>query len=63
MISAEGEVIPFSKSVFAEGNVEFWMTNIEKMMCKSLYDITKKALDTYPPTGLNRKEWFFHCGA
>jgi len=39
MISPEGEIVPFSKSVFAEGNVEHWMTNIEKMMCKSLYDI------------------------
>ena len=39
MISAEDEVVPFHKSVFAEGNVEHWMTNIEKMMCKSLYEL------------------------
>lgn len=63
MISAESEVVAFSKSVFAEGNVEIWMTNIEKMMCKSLYDITKKCLETYPPSGLNRRDWFFNYPA
>jgi len=49
--------------VFAEGNVEFWMTNIEKMMFKSLYDITSKSIEMYPETGLNRKDWFFATAA
>lgn len=44
MWSAELEYVPFSDSVFAEGNVEFWLLKIEKMMTKTLYDITLKAL-------------------
>lgn len=38
MWSAETEYVTFSESVFAEGNVEFWLMSIEKMMVKSLYD-------------------------
>lgn len=48
MISAESEYVPFSQSVFAQGPVEHWLTNIEKMMRKTLYDTTKKALAEYP---------------
>lgn len=44
MWSAEQEYVPFSESVFAEGNVEFWLSNIEKMMVKTLYDITKRSM-------------------
>lgn len=63
MQSPEDESVPFSKSVYAEGNVEHWMTNIERMMIKSLYDITAKSLSQYPESGLNRKEWFFNYPA
>eukprot|EP01022_Parablepharisma_sp_SALTPOND_P014052 TRINITY_DN188_c0_g2_i1.p1 TRINITY_DN188_c0_g2~~TRINITY_DN188_c0_g2_i1.p1 ORF type:complete len:4549 (-),score=684.34 TRINITY_DN188_c0_g2_i1:241-13887(-) len=59
MMSAEGEKVPFSDSVFAEGNVEFWMGSIEAMMRRSLKDSTCAALKEYPPDGLDRKEWFF----
>tara|TARA_B110000305_G_C18794891_1_gene340052 strand:- start:189 stop:356 length:168 start_codon:yes stop_codon:yes gene_type:complete len=38
MWSAENEYVPFSESVFARGPVEFWLSNIEKMMRKTLYD-------------------------
>ena len=48
MISAESEYVPFSQSVFVQGPVEHWLTNIEKMMRKTLYDTTKKALAEYP---------------
>lgn len=48
MWSGEQEYVAFSESVFAEGPVEFWLLNIEKMMVKSLYDITKRSLDEYP---------------
>jgi hypothetical protein len=44
MWSAELEQVNFSGIVKAEGNVEFWLGDIEKMMILSLYDITKKAL-------------------
>lgn len=54
MWSAELEYVPFSESVFAEGNVEFWLSNIEKMMCKTLYDITKRSMEEYPADPLER---------
>jgi hypothetical protein len=38
MRSSEGEVVRFSESVWAQGAVEYWLGNIEKMMIKSLYD-------------------------
>ena len=41
MISADGENVDFSSVVMAEGAVEFWLTDIEKMMVKSLYDKCK----------------------
>lgn len=63
MTSPEDEQVAFSRSVYAEGNVEHWMTNIETMMVKSLYDITFKCLNEYPETGLNRKVWFFNYPA
>lgn len=53
------EVIPFSKPVFAEGNVEHWLFRIQEMMVTSLYDITKRAFLEYPSNGLDRKEWLF----
>ena len=52
MWSAESEYVPFSESVYAEGNVEFWLMNIQKMMVKTLGDITAKALVEYPEDGL-----------
>ena len=38
MISAEKEYVEWSEPVYARGNVEFWLTNIEGMMRKTLYD-------------------------
>lgn len=63
MVSAENERVPFSDSVFAEGNVENWMGSIENMMRKSLRDLTKQAMKDYPPDGLDRKAWFFKLPA
>jgi len=57
MWSAEGEDVPFSESVFATGNVEYWLLNIEKMMVKSLYDSTKKAWKEYPEDPVARDKW------
>lgn len=34
------EIVPFSKSVMAEGNVEHWLFRIQEMMVQTLYDIT-----------------------
>ena len=52
MWSAESEYVVFSESVYAEGNVEFWLLNIEKMMVKTLSDQTADALLKYPVTAL-----------
>jgi dynein heavy chain len=59
MISGEKEEVPFSGAVIAEGNVEHWLTGIEEMMVKTLYDITKRAYDVYPENALKRREWLF----
>jgi dynein heavy chain len=63
MWSAEKEYVAFSQSVWARGPVEGWLTNIENMMRKTLYDITKRALATYPEDALDRDEWFFESCA
>lgn len=63
MWSAELEFVPFSAIVKAEGNVEFWLSDIEKMMITSLYDFTKKALVEYPANGIERNEWLFAYAA
>ena len=59
MISADGENVDFSSVVMAEGAVEFWLTDIEKMMVKSLYDKCKIWYQIYPPNALERRSWFF----
>lgn len=43
MWSSESEYVAFSESVWAHGVVETWLTKIEQMMIKSLYDLTRKA--------------------
>ena len=59
MWSPEQEYVPFSESVFAQGAVEFWLTKIEYMMRKSLYDKTVTQLNNYPEDGRNRYDWLF----
>ena len=59
MISGEQEKVPFSGNVMAEGNVEHWLTSIEDMMIKTLYDETKRAKEIYPDNALKRRNWFF----
>ena len=60
MISNEGERVSFSEPVVAKGNVEDWLGDIEKMMRKTLYDVSKKALLEYPGDSegqINRQDW------
>lgn len=59
MWSSEREYVAFSSIVLARGNVETWLTNIENMMRKTLYDNTASSLKNYPEDALNRDEWFF----
>jgi len=63
MWSAELEFVAFSGIVKAEGNVEFWLREIDRMMVKSLYDNTQKALIEYPTNGIERNEWLFAYAA
>jgi dynein heavy chain len=63
MWSAELEFVEFTSIVKAEGNVEFWLRDIERMMIKSLFDKTKKALVEYPKNGIERNEWLFNYAA
>lgn len=63
MESAENEKVPFHESVFAQGNVEFWLSNIEKMMVSTLYHLTKDAIDAYPEDAIDRKDWLFNYPA
>jgi dynein heavy chain len=63
MWSPEREYVPFTSAVHARGPVEGWLTQIEAMMRKTLFDITKNALETYPEDGLLRDEWFFESAA
>lgn len=52
MQSADPEIMPervmFSDKVLAEGPVEHWLTSIQDMMVRSLYDISKQAYHEYP---------------
>ncbi|CAE7938601.1 DNAH6, partial [Symbiodinium sp. KB8] len=65
MVSAEGEVVDFSAPVSAVGNVENWLGDVEGMMRRSLYEITKQALEAYPPyeEAVNRDDWLFRWPA
>jgi dynein heavy chain len=63
MWSPEREYVPFSSPVYARGPVEGWLGQIEDMMRKTLFDITKASLENYPEDGLLRDEWFFESAA
>ena len=51
MHSAEGEVVPFSEKFYPDGNVEDWLSEVEKMMKVSLENILHRALIVYPEVG------------
>ena len=39
MISAEGEQVPFTQTLYPEGNVEDWLLKVENVMRESLRQI------------------------
>jgi len=41
MISPEGEIVQFNKSVIAKGNVEVWLDILQKEMCDSIRKLIK----------------------
>ena len=47
MYSAEGEVVPFCKVLYPEGNVEDWLLEVEKVMRLSLKEIIRDSLQDY----------------
>ena len=53
--------IIFIKSVkyftYLQDKVENWLTKIQEMMIKTLYDLTKQAVSEYPVNELERKEF------
>ena len=61
MISGgKAEKVMFSEPVVAQGSVEYWMSKIEEMMCKTLYDETKASWQKYPVDNpVDRSEWLF----
>ena len=63
MVSPEAETVDFNETCYAIGAVECWLGSIEKAMFKSLYLITKNAMEEYPEDGRERDEWLFHCAA
>lgn len=63
MISAEKEYVEWTEPVYARGNVEFWLTNIEHMMRKTLFDVAKYSRENYPEDGRYRDEWLFSACA
>ena len=55
MLSPEGERVPLTKGLKARGNVENWLNAVEDNMMKSLYRITKSALQDFEVRP--RHEW------
>ena len=62
MFSAEGEMIELKEVLYPTGNVEDWMSEIERIMRQSMRQIIKDALRDYlkvgggltaPPSGLS----------
>ena len=51
MFSGEGEVVPFSETIYPTGNVEDWLLNVENLMRMSLKKIIEDALSDYPQVG------------
>ena len=47
MISGEGEVVPFKKSLYPRGNVQDWLLEVENTMQYSLRTIIEEAIEDY----------------
>ena len=47
MKSAENEVVPFTEVLYAEGNVEDWLTAVESSMRKTLHNLLQDAWQAF----------------
>lgn len=61
MISCEGEVVDLIRTFYPEGNVEFWLLEVEGMMRETLHDVALKSFEEY--ANLSRTEWIFNWPA
>eukprot|EP01012_Entosiphon_sulcatum_P032728 TRINITY_DN4157_c0_g3_i1.p1 TRINITY_DN4157_c0_g3~~TRINITY_DN4157_c0_g3_i1.p1 ORF type:complete len:4135 (-),score=940.22 TRINITY_DN4157_c0_g3_i1:62-12466(-) len=61
MISGEDEVVPFSALVYAKGNVENWLSQIETMMRITILDHMKACQKAY--WEMPRSRWYFEFPA
>lgn len=61
MISADGEEVPWKKSVRMEGPVEMWLLEIESQMRKTLRDLLRDCRSVMKKASVKRekvvKEW------
>lgn len=57
MISCEGEVVPLLRTFYPEGNVEFWLLDVEASMRETLKDISSRSFEEYAK--IARTEWVF----
>lgn len=57
MLSAENERVPLGRSLFARGNVESWLKNVEERMKRTLQTCMKMGLLDYDTKA--RDEWIF----
>ena len=55
MFSGEGECVKWDDKVYPEGNVEFWLTDVEKMMRMSINTKMGESIKDYATN--ERKQW------
>ena len=49
MYSGETEYVEFSEGLYPEGEVEYWLGDVEKMMQRSVRETMKRCIDAYSP--------------
>ena len=47
MFSGDGEVVPFTETLYPKGNVEDWLLEVERVMRVSLKQIIQDSLKDY----------------
>ncbi len=47
MFSGDGEVVPFTETLYPKGNVEDWLLEVERVMRVSLKQIIEDSLKDY----------------
>ena len=55
MTSAEDETVKFSEIIYPRGNVEDWLTEVERVMMASVREFLRLSIEAYPE--LKRPDW------